>query len=163
MTSPDPSSPPPFQAPGRWRRFACMLYESILLFGVVFAASAVFFFVAYVFDVQSPSERSQLVLSGLQLWLFQAWTLTVVGFYFVLCWRIGGQTLAMKTWHIRIIDAAGQRLSLLKGIARYVVSIPLTFSGLNFVWSWFDRDKQFLSDRLAGTRLIQTKPPKKKH
>lgn len=139
-----------------------MLYETILLFGVVFAASAVFFFVVYVFDVQSASERSQLVLSGLQLGLFQTWTLTVVGFYFVLCWHVGGQTLAMKTWHIRIIDASGQRLSLSKGIARYVVSIPLTLSGLNFVWSWFDRDKQFLSDRLVGTRLIQHSPAKKK-
>jgi uncharacterized RDD family membrane protein YckC len=30
----------------------------------------------------------------------------------------------------------------------------LSLFGVTIVWAWFDRDRQFLHDRLAKTRLI---------
>jgi len=156
----------PTHFPSRLRRFACMMYEGVLLFAVVFLA-------AYLFDTLTQSRHALTLRAGRQAVLFAA-----IGLYFVLCWRLGGQTLAMKTWHIRLTSMDGARPGLGRLIARYALSwlLPLAGAGviaaaarglawpsvymlivvtpfLNFVWSWLDRDAVFLHDRLLGTRL----------
>lgn len=72
---------------------ACWLYEGMLLFGVVFIAD-------YLFSTLTQTR------SGLdnRAWQ-QALVFTVLGWYFAWQWRRTGQTLPMKTWHIRVIDA----------------------------------------------------------
>lgn len=84
----------------------------------------------------------------------QAWLFFVLGAYFVWFWTHGGQTLAQKTWKIRVVDRQGQAISALRATARYILCWPFALSGLGLVWSWFDRDGQFLQDRLAGTQLV---------
>jgi len=163
----------PLPSPSRLRRFACMMYEGVLLFAVVFLAS-------YLFDTLTQSRHGLVLRHGRQAALFIA-----IGLYFVLCWRLGGQTLAMKTWHIRLTGVEGAPPALLRLIARYALSwlLPLAGAGaialaahasgwpaiyslivvtpfLNFVWSWLDRDAVFLHDRLLGTRLIAVQPIK---
>jgi len=166
FTAPDPS---------RWRRFASMMYEGVLLFGVVFLAG-------YLFDTLTQS-RSGLTLRSLrQLVLFLA-----IGTYFVMCWRYNGQTLPMKTWNIRLVDRNGRAPSLKRLALRYLLMWPipllaalviqgvLYLTGYRstgmfivfapfavFIWTWFDPQGQFLHDRLLGTRLIHTdaKPAK---
>jgi len=139
--------PPATDAPGmvrpsRMRRMACFVYEGILLFGVIFIAG-------YLFDTLTQSRHALMYRHARQAWLF-----FVLGAYFVWFWTHGGQTLAQKTWKIRVVDRQGQAISTLQAIARYILCWPLALSGLGLVWSWFDRDKQFLQDRLAGTQLI---------
>lgn len=161
---------PSFTTPTRLRRFAGMMYEGVLLFGIVFA-------VGYLFDTLTESHDGQMHRSLRQLLLFLA-----IGLYFLVCWR-GGQTLPMKTWDIRLVDRTGGRPSLGRLILRYVLMWPLpllaallvqgasrltgytstdlliVFAPFSiFIWSWFDRDGQFLHDRLAGTRLVDAKP-----
>lgn len=131
--------------PTRMRRFACFIYEGILLFGVVFIAS-------YLFDTLTQSRHALMHRHARQLWLF-----AILGFYFIWFWTHGGQTLAQKTWHIRVVDRNGQAIGFLRAFVRYVLCYPLALSGLGMVWSWFDRDGQMLQDRLAGTRLITHK------
>lgn len=158
-----------FLTPSRKRRFACMMYEAVLLFGVVFLAG-------YLFDTLTQS-RNALMLRNLR----QAVLFVAIGLYFIACWRLKGQTLPMKTWHIRLVDKAGQTPSLGVLIARYILVWPLPLSGaalvlgasrltgysstdllivfapfMSFIWTWFDKDGQFLHDRLLGTRLIDT-------
>ena len=161
-----PALPPP----SRLRRFACMMYEAVLLFGVVFLAG-------YLFDTLTQSRHALNFRHGRQAALFVA-----IGCYFVLCWRYRGQTLPMKTWHIQLVDRDGQVPRLSRLILRYVLlwPIPLAIAGLvwlasqwtgwrsvdmfiviapfgSFVWSWFDPDGLFLHDRLLGTRLLDVK------
>lgn len=155
--------------PGRWRRFASMMYEGVLLFGVVFLA-------AYLFDTLTQS-RSGLTLRSLR----QAVLFLAIGVYFVVCWRYSGQTLPMKTWNIRLVDHDGRTPTLKRLILRYLLLWPvpmlaalliqgaLTLTGYRstsmfivfapfavFLWTWFDPQSQFLHDRLLGTRLIHT-------
>ncbi|AFK63144.1 hypothetical protein TKWG_15845 [Advenella kashmirensis WT001] len=80
------------RSPSRLRLFACMMYEAVLLFGVVFFAD-------YIFDTLTQS-RSGLTLLGTR----QAVLFVAIGLYFVLCWRKHGQTLPMKTWNIRLVS-----------------------------------------------------------
>lgn len=159
--------------PTRLRRFAAMMYEGVLLFGIVFA-------VGYLFDTLTESHDGLMFRSMRQLLLFLA-----IGVYFLLCWR-GGQTLPMKTWDIRLVDRHGGQAPFGRLVLRYLLMWPLpllaallvqgasSMTGYTstdllivfapfsiFIWSWFDRDGQFLHDRLAGTRLVDAKPVKK--
>jgi len=144
-----------------------MMYEGILLFGVVFLAS-------YLFDTLTQSRSGLTLRHGRQAIVFVA-----IGIYFVLCWRARGQTLPMKTWNIRLVDRDGATPPLSRLILRYVLiwPIPLVFAQMIraisqstgdhsvdllivfapftlFIWPWLDAERQFLHDRLLGTRLI---------
>ena len=142
-----------------------MLYESLLLFGVLFVA-------ALIFDVATQSRHALMLRHERELWLF-----VVLGMYFVFFWSRSGQTLAMKTWRIRVVDDIREKLPIIKAIVRYCLAWMWFLPGLAIAgqfglktWSsvtvlgigaglWaltavFDEDHQFLHDKLAKTRLI---------
>jgi uncharacterized RDD family membrane protein YckC len=154
--------------PGLWRRMACWLYEGILMFGVVFLAG-------YLFGTLSQTRNAMDNRHPLQAFLF-----VIFGIYFIWFWA-KGQTLAMKTWDIRVVDLQGRAISQTRAAARYALSWlwflpPLAVSqwfklsgaesvvitlGWVAVWailSRFHPQQQFLHDALAGTRLIASKP-----
>ena len=127
-------------APPLWRRLASMGYEAVLLFGVAFFAAWLFFFASGGRDATHGWER----------YVLQLFILTVCASYFLWCWLRGGQTLAMKAWHIRLVG-----LSPAKALWRFLLAVLFVPTGISLVWAVFDRDRQFLHDRLAGTRLVQ--------
>lgn len=156
-------------APGMWRRMACWLYEGMLMFAVVFVAGWLFSTLGQMRDAMD--ERRHLL---------QAFLFVVFGVYFVWFW-IHGQTLAMKTWGIRIVDAANRPVTQRRALMRYLLSwiwflpplaaiAPFKLSGgesalLVFGWvlvwallSRFHPQRQFWHDALAGTRLISSRP-----
>lgn len=128
--------------PGILRRLASMLYESLLLVAVLFLAG--FLFVGLTQGSTTSLARG----------VFQVYLLGVVAAYFVWFWLRGGQTLAMKTWHLRLVSADGAPLSLRQAIIRFVISLPSTLLGVGILWALFDRERQFLHDRLARTKII---------
>lgn len=143
---------------------ACWLYEGLLLFGVVFIAG-------YLFSVLSQTRHALDNRHALQAFVF-----VVFGIYFTWLWS-KGQTLAMKTWHIRVTDKAGRPLTQGRALVRYLCSWlwflpPLAviapfklpagetawlMLGWIAVWALLSRfhpERQFLHDALAGTRLV---------
>jgi uncharacterized RDD family membrane protein YckC len=118
-----------------------MLYEALLVFAVAFFAALVFFFASGGRDATRGFLRTEL----------QLFILVVLAAYFIWCWLRGGQTLAMRAWRIRLIDVTPG-----KAIARFVLAAALL--PLSILWALVDRDRQFLHDRLAGTRLIDARP-----
>jgi uncharacterized RDD family membrane protein YckC len=128
-------------APGLGRRLASMLYEFMLLFAVAFIATWLFQFAA-----------GTLQIEGWRRHLLQLFIVAVFAMYFVFCWLRGGQTLAMKTWRIRVVTKEGHRpLRPATALLRFVCAFLLP---LSLLWVSVDRDRQFLHDRLAGTLLI---------
>lgn len=119
-----------------------MLYESLLLVAVMFLAG--FLFVGLTLGSTAPLARV----------VFQIYLLCVVAAYFVWFWLRGGQTLAMKTWHLRLVSADESPLTLRRAILRFVLALPSTLLGVGVLWALFDRDRQFLHDRLAKTKII---------
>ena len=88
--------------------------------------------------------------------LFQLSLLAISAAYFIYCWTHGGQTLPMKTWRIRLVTRGGGAISLRAGICRYSFAvIGIGLFGLGFIWALFDGERQFLHDRLAGTKIIK--------
>ena len=125
--------------PGLPRRLASMVYEAVLLFAVGFFATWVFFFVSGGRDATSGALRHEL----------QAFIFVVYGSYFLWCWLRGGQTLAMKAWHIRLVQVSPG-----KALLRLLLAAVLVPTGISLIWALFDREGQFLHDRIAGTRLV---------
>jgi uncharacterized RDD family membrane protein YckC len=125
--------------PGLPRRLASMLYEAVLLFAVGFFAAWLFFFASGGRDATTGAERH----------LLQLFIGLVFAAYFLWSWLRGGQTLAMKAWRIRLVDVTPGR-----ALIRFVLAMLLVPTLISIMWSVFDRDRQFLHDRLAGTRLV---------
>lgn len=126
-----------------------MFYESLLLLGVLSALVLVPHLLIGVIW--------QAALPGWAIWVNVA---AVAGLYFVYQWRRSGQTLAMKTWRLQIVSQDdGQPPSTRRALLRYLLAWPSVVSGLGLLWALFDRDRQFLHDRLAGTRIVNVAPP----
>lgn len=127
-------------APGFFRRLASLLYDSLLLIAIWLLATLLF--IAVFGDATLAPKHYFLQL---YLWL-------VAAVYFVWSWQHGGQTLAMQTWRLRIVDRSGKLISRKQAIARYIFAS--IFFGVGFLWALFDREGLYLHDRLAGSRLI---------
>lgn len=140
-----PSTRTVVELAGFRRRLASLLYESLLLLGVL----ALTFMVPYLilgvaFEVAPPG------------WLAWVHVFLVLGAYFVWYWRRGGQTLAMQTWRLKLVSAAdGHRLSVGRCWLRYALAWPSVLGfGIGLLWALIDRDRQFLHDRLVGSRVV---------
>jgi uncharacterized RDD family membrane protein YckC len=151
---------------------ASWLYEGMLMFAVVFMAGWLFSTIGQMRNAMDARHP-----------LLQGFLVIVCGVYFVWFWH-RGQTLPMKTWHIRIVDNAGQPVSQLRALARYLLSwlwfVPplagmaafkLSAGTMGAIWlgwvvlyallSRLHPSRQFVHDVLAGTRLINHAPMSK--
>jgi uncharacterized RDD family membrane protein YckC len=157
-------------APGVARRLAAFVYEGVLLFGVVFIAG----FVYTALTQQRHALRGQ---TGLQIVLF-----VVLAAYFVTFWSRGGQTVAMRAWHVRVVTASGAALTPARALARYVLAwlwfapalLAAHLAGLHSAGAIFTLlivgvlayallaflhpQRQFLHDAVCGTRLVTWRP-----
>ena len=130
--------------PGIFRRLSSMAYEALLLAAVL----AVLFIMPHVLIGAFTSHVASAPL-------LRAHLLLLLLLYFAWFWCNGGQTLAMKTWKIRLTTRTGQAVRPAVALLRYVLCwLSLILCGAGFLWALVDPDGQFLHDRLAGTRLI---------
>jgi uncharacterized RDD family membrane protein YckC len=128
------------------RRLAAALYDALLVVALMFIAT--FPFLAFFGDSTHGWRRHVL----------QGWIVLVIGAYFVWFWTRGGQTLPMKTWHIRLERVDGTPVNVARAVHRYVIALLGTAAlGLGFAWALVDRDRQFLHDRLSGTALVDAR------
>lgn len=168
--SPDPARDGRLVAAPLLRRMAAFLYEGVLLFGVTFATGL-------VFAIAMHQDSGLKLRSGLIAVEF-----AVVGFYFIGLWLRSGQTLAMKTWHLRLLTREGTPLSPRRALARYLASYvwflpPLALAnalGLPSAWAisgvvvaWIvayalsallHPRRQFWHDALCGTAIVSSRP-----
>jgi uncharacterized RDD family membrane protein YckC len=126
------------------RRLSSLCYEVLLLAAVLFVANWIFLVVAGLL----PAYLARLLL--------QLFLLAICAAYFIYCWSRGRQTLPMKTWRIHVITRDGAALSPSRAALRFLFAIlSVALGSAGFWWALIDHDRQFLHDRLAGTRLIQ--------
>ena len=136
--------PAPAPRPGILRRLAAMAYEILLLSGVLA--------VALVLPHLLIGAFAHRVATPVVLWahLFIVLLVYCLGF-----WCHGGQTLAMKTCHLRLLTRSGAPLRPAQALLRYLLCWPsLGLCGIGVLWALVDRDRQFLHDRIAGTQLV---------
>ncbi|TFZ08448.1 RDD family protein [Ramlibacter humi] len=162
-------APENLQAPPLARRMACWVYEGMLLFAVVFIAGWLF---STLGQVRSGMDSRRHLL--------QAFLFVIFGIYFGWFWS-RGQTLAMKTWGIRVVDRDGRPLTQGRALLRYLCSwlwflpalmalgpmhlavgeMVVLIAGWVAMWALLSRfhpQRQFWHDALAGTRLVGARP-----
>jgi uncharacterized RDD family membrane protein YckC len=148
---------------------ACLLYEAMLLFGLALIPGML----GALFFAQTGQRHPLQSDTALRLY-----ALVLYGVYFVWFWSSRGQTLAMQTWRIRLVTAAGSPLSQRRALARYVAccvawfAVPTVLAAVMrwppsaslaalAVWlcvypllALLAPGRQFWHDRLCGTRLV---------
>lgn len=136
--------PPATHTPSWGARLACLLYESLTIVAIVIVGVIIPYTLIGAAVHVVASGRILLAHMFLLLLLYFAWQ-----------WTHGGQTLAMKTWRIRLVAADGGPVSVSTALLRYAIAWVGTIAlGGGFLWAVIDRDRQYLHDRLAGTRLV---------
>jgi uncharacterized RDD family membrane protein YckC len=150
---------------------ASFLYEGVLMFGVVMIAG-------YLFSSLTQQRHALQGTTGLQAFLF-----VVIGIYFVWFWARGGQTVAMKTWNIRLERSNGRPVPQWLALCRYLLCWLWFLPALATAW-WSELrgamqvsglllanvaayamlarlhpQGQFLHDALCGTRLVDSRAP----
>lgn len=124
-----------------------MLYESLLLLGVLAVMIVPLFLLAAFANVLVPG-------AVLRVYIFLS-----LAMYFIWHWHNGRQTLAMRTWKLVIATPTGNAPPLWRLALRYALAWPsVILCGAGILWALIDRDRQFLHDRMAGTRVIFVPP-----
>jgi RDD family. len=165
---------PPLSLPraGLGRRFGAFVHELLFLTAYLFIVGLIF----AVFSGDTSRTGRPHILTGPIAVLQQVFLFASLGAYFVYFWIGGRRTLAFKTWSLRLVPCAAQGLQAItarQAVLRYFAAwlgpalalltytltqgaggfwILLLFA--NFLWALVDRDRQFLHDRLAGTRVV---------
>lgn len=148
------------------RRLMAMLYEAFLITAVEALAIFIYLFV-------TRNQHSPALDAGRNAVFF-----LVAALYFIHDWSASGHTLAMKTWRIKLIKPGYARVPLRPAALRYLLAwgwflpallvchfmhlrsigqVSLALSIGIVVWAltaFLDKDRQFLHDRIAGTRVI---------
>ncbi len=156
--------------PGVARRMAAFVYEGVLLFGVVFIAG-------YLYSSLTQQRHALQGQGGLQVFVF-----FVLALYFVVFWSRGGQTVAMRAWHVRLVTASGTAVTPARAFARYLLAwlwfapalLAARLAGLHSAGAIFTLllagvaayallafmhpQRQFLHDAVCGTRLVTWRP-----
>ena len=171
MADPDGSAMAP---PGLARRMAAFAYEGVLLSGVLF-------FAALAYTGLTQQRHALQGQTGLQLLAF-----FVLGLYFVIFWSRGGQTVALRAWHLRLVTTAGTPVGRGRALARYLASwiwfapalltarLAGLHSGLEIftllavgvvtyaLLAFAHPQRQFWHDALCGTRLVDWRGPRQR-
>ena len=172
MTPAGPDATEP-STPTLRRRLACFVYEGVLLFGIVMAAGL-------VYGISTGQTHALVGATGLR-----AFTFAVLGVYFICLWTRTGQTLAMQTWHIRLVTRDGATVRPLRALCRYLLCwlwfLPalaiVALSGLQgggitvaalttgvlayAALAWLHPQRQFWHDAVCGTKLVNCKPARR--
>jgi len=99
------------RAPTIKRRLAVALYEILILLGVWAAGYLVpNLLLGVLFQISVPQT-----IAFAHLYL-------LFGIYFVWYWQKTGQTLAMQTWHVKLVDENGKLLTRGHALKRYAIS-----------------------------------------
>ena len=134
--------------PGLLRRLAALVYDSLLLFALLFAATVPVLFVTGGQAI-GPNEPA-----------YAAWLLVVSYLYLGWCWTRSGQTLGMRAWRMRVCTRESDLLGWRHALARFAAAlVSIGAAGIGLLWVAFDRDRLSLHDRLSGTVLEMVPPP----
>ena len=152
------------------RRMAAFMYEGVLLFGVLFATDLVFAVTLH----QDSGMKLRTPLLGVMF--------VVVGLYFIGLWVRSGQTLAMKTWHLRLLGDRGRPITPRRALVRYLASYvwflpplalanvlrlpnPWAITGMVVGWivlyalsALLNPRRQFWHDLMCDTAIVTSRP-----
>ena len=152
------------------RRLGALAYEALLLSALALVAGFV------LLPLVSPTRAATPAIPPLFLRTMTFCVLAVAAaIYYGWFWSDGRRTLPQKTWRLRLVAVDGRPLSRATALVRYgagwigPAAAIAAYAALrpaavgryaallllaNYAWALLDPDRQFLHDRLAGTRVV---------
>lgn len=125
------------------RRLGAVVYDALLVGALLLVASAL----SIALNGGEALAPGNALLRG---WL----ALVAIAFY-VGFWSVGGQTLGMRAWRLRLVTRDGGPVPLHLSLLRVGFGLlSLLPAGLGFWWSLIDRDGLAWHDRGSGTMLV---------
>lgn len=129
--------------PSLFKLVACFVYDLLVVLSICLVSGAVFILVM--------GDATH----GLKRYILQFFLWLVVGAYFICCWHKSGQTLAMQTWQLKVVNQSNQLLTWKMLTKRYVLAtLSVILFGLGFFWALIDRDKLYLHDRILASKIV---------
>ncbi len=121
-----------------------MLYDALVVVALWMLATALALAVGIEDRVATKDPAFTLYLAA--IWFaYLAW-----------CWRMGGMTVGMRAWRVRIQDEHGQRPGWGRCTLRFFASLLSALpAGAGFAWALLDDDRRSWHDRISRTRLIR--------
>ena len=142
MNTPDPATPASLRL-----RLAAAVYDLLPLIGLWFVAAVL----ALAFTggkLDTHTVTGKLIVQGFSLALSAA--------YFVASWTHGGQTIGMRAWRLRVIDANGASPRWPQVLLRFIVAlVSLAAFGAGFWWVLVDPQRRAWHDIAARTRVLR--------
>lgn len=137
-------------SPSLIKQLASLFYELLTIIALAFVGVGVF---VSVFGDASDDPAKRLALQ-LFVWL-------LLGAYYVLSWVKRGQSLAMRSWQIKLVPRDQNKchlpLSISAAIMRYLLAtLSVGLLGLGFLIGLIP-NRQYLHDQLLQLRLIDLK------
>lgn len=158
---------------GLGRRFAALVYDSLLLTAVLFLGTLLLL----------PLTGGEAITprdSGAYEYLYRGWIALLTLGFFGLPWVRTGQTLGMMSWKLRLERLDGSRVGWRDAAGRLLVGGAIAVSAaaglwlagrggspawlpgllllpalLNYLWMGFDREARTLQDLLTGGRVVR--------
>jgi uncharacterized RDD family membrane protein YckC len=139
---------------GFGRRAAALLYDALLLAGILTIYTAGALYLAHRFWL-APGEALERSTVGAWFYLYQAGEVALIAGYTVLNWTRSGQTLGMRAWHLHAVSETGRRLDLKSAALRFALGVlAWAPAALGVLWLYADREHLALHDRLSKTRVV---------
>lgn len=155
------------------RRLSALAYESLLLAAVILPVG----FLTIPLAGHAPvAHRMPVIPAAPGRVLSACLVFAAVGAYFIWSWSGGRRTLPMKTWGLRLERRDRRPVDTRTALIRYLAAwfgpaaALIAYSALkpfglgahaswlialNFLWALLDPERQFLHDRIAGTRIVR--------
>jgi uncharacterized RDD family membrane protein YckC len=132
---------------GFGRRFAALVYDSVLIGALLLVYSAVI-----VLARGGALTRDN---AGIWWYAYCAGEIVVIAGYYVINWVRSGQTLGMRAWRLRAVDASGKPLQLGPAALRFLCGVlAWAPAALGVLWLYLDGERLALHDRLSRTRVV---------
>ena len=147
MTAEDFEKPKINATAGFCRRILALLYDSLLLTGLIIGFLLI---ITFIFDksFETPLERLFLQIS----YIF-------IGFlFFTYFWKVNnGQTLGMQVWKIKIVGDSNEDPTIKNLLKRCFFGFLFNiFFGVNYFYMFLNKEKKSLNDIWSNTKVVRS-------
>ncbi len=132
---------------GLLRRLGAILYDTMLLVGVIIVAAVLA--EGFATTVGDGIDREHPLFL-----LYQIYLAVVIFLFFGYFWVRGGQTLGMRAWRLRVLRDDGASLRWSDALRRFLFSLLSWIPcGLGFLWILVSPQQLAWHDRWSATRV----------
>jgi uncharacterized RDD family membrane protein YckC len=140
---------------GFGRRAAALLYDALLIAGILMIYTAGALYLAHAFWL-APGQALERTTVGARFYIYQAGEIALIAGYALLNWTRSGQTLGMRAWHLRAVTETGSRLGWNAAALRFALGVlAWAPAALGVLWLYADPEHLALHDRLSRTRVVR--------